>query len=208
MYSIYFENRSLAVCSLAEQPLNDPNAVLYSPASITEIVNLPEMFDRSPHICKLYIPTKQENETFTQLCSNLTHICAGGGLVTNSKGQYLIIFRHGRWDLPKGKQEPWEDIRSSAIREVQEECGVNHLQIKEHLCDTYHTYRRYDKFWIKCTSWFKMDYTGNGIETTPQADEDIEHAIWVDKEELKNYLNNTYPSIIEVFEKSGVTLNL
>jgi hypothetical protein len=53
-----------------------------------------------------------------------------------------------------------------------------------------------------------MDYTGNGIETTPQADEDIEHAIWVDKKELNNYLNNTYPSIIEVFEKSGVTLNL
>ncbi len=208
MYSIYFENRSLAVCSGSEQSINDPNAVLYIPGSFPQIASLPEMFDQTPGIKKLYIRCDNEESTLEQLFSNLTHIDAGGGLVTNSKGQFLIIFRHGRWDLPKGKQEPGEDIRVSALREVEEECGLNHISVSDHLCDTYHTYHRNDLFWIKRTQWFKMEYTGNGTSTIPQAEEGIEKAIWVERSELAKYMKNTYPSIIEVFEKFGITLDL
>jgi 8-oxo-dGTP pyrophosphatase MutT (NUDIX family) len=208
MYSIYFENRSLAVCSGSEQSINDPNAVLYIPGSFPQIASLPEMFDQTPGIKKLYIRSDNEESTLEQLFSNLIHIDAGGGLVTNSKGQFLIIFRHGRWDLPKGKQEPGEDIRVSAVREVEEECGLNHVSVSKHLCDTYHTYHRNDLFWIKRTQWFKMEYTGNGTSTIPQAEEGIERAIWVERSELSKYMKNTYPSIIEVFEKFGITLDL
>ena len=208
MYSIYFENRSLAVCSATEQSINDPNAVLYIPGSFPQIASLPYMFDQSPGIKKLYIKCDNEESTLNELFSGLTPINAGGGLVTNTKGQYLIIFRHGRWDLPKGKQEDGEDIRTSAVREVEEECGLNQVSICNHLCDTYHTYHRNDLFWIKRTQWFKMEYNGNGTTTTPQLEEGIEKAIWVNRCELADYMQNTYPSIIEVLEKSGITLNL
>jgi glyoxylate carboligase len=30
-------------------------------------------------------------------------IIAGGGVVTNAQGDLLMIFRRGKWDLPKGK---------------------------------------------------------------------------------------------------------
>ncbi|MDP3453233.1 MAG: NUDIX domain-containing protein [Bacteroidales bacterium] len=204
MYSIYFEKRSLSVCSNPEQSQKDPNAVLYSPGNFPEIANLPDLFDKTPHIDRLYIPSTQEEHTFKQLCTKLTHINAGGGVVINQKGQYLIIFRRGRWDLPKGTQEPNEDIRISALREVEEECGIGSLEIKKHICDTYHTYHRDNKFMLKCTRWYMMEYSGESIHTKPQREEDIECAIWVDRGELGKYLSNTFPSILEVFKKSGI----
>ncbi|MFA5849868.1 MAG: NUDIX domain-containing protein [Bacteroidales bacterium] len=244
MYSIYFNNRCLAVCSSSEQLLNDTDAVIFSPSSnlvksgktsktvpqtgeilpllqdhtkgalhssgssdITppiklsqmDLSDLPALFQNTPNIRKLYIPSNQELVTFKRLCTKLTSIQAGGGLVTNNKGEYLLIFRHGVWDLPKGKQEPNEDIRQAALREVEEECGVHDLEIKQHLCDTYHTYQLNGKFMLKCTHWYKMEYLGSCPDTKPQTEESIERAIWVTQNDLPDYLSHTYPSIQEVF---------
>ena len=218
MYSIYFNNRCLAVCSNYEQSLNDPDGVLYIPGSrqetsdisdisdLSDLPDLPALFQNSPQLTKLYVPSNHEEVTFKQLCTKLTPIQAGGGLVTNSKGEYLLIFRHGVWDLPKGKQEENEDIRQAALREVEEECGVHDLKINEHICDTYHTYQLNDKFMLKCTHWYKMEYLGNGLDTAPQIEENIERAVWVKKEELPKYLTHTYPSILDVFRAHGMVL--
>ena len=65
---------------------------------------------------------------------------AAGGLVYNSDKKALMIFRNGKWDLPKGKIELGELIEECAIREVEEECGIYDLQIENKLIDTYHTY--------------------------------------------------------------------
>ena len=46
---------------------------------------------------------------------------AAGGLVKNSNGAYLFIFRNKRWDLPKGKVQKTKIINKAAIREVIEE---------------------------------------------------------------------------------------
>lgn len=204
MYNIYFENRRMSVCSYPEQPVNDPEAVLYSPGSYPDLANIPELFHSTPNIHKLFIPSTHEEATFKQLCTGLWKITAGGGLVSNTKGEFLMIFRYGRWDLPKGTQEPNEDIRAAALREVEEECGIGELEIMEHICDTYHTFYRNNRFNLKFTKWYRMEYKGNGFETRPQTEESIEKAVWVPKEELRSYLSNTYPSILEVFEKSGV----
>ncbi len=202
MYSIYFNNRCIAVCSSREHFFKEPNAVIYYPDSDSDLSDLPAIFQSSPDIKKLYIQSDHEDETFRGLCTKLTHIDAGGGIVTNKRGEYLLIFRHGMWDLPKGKQEPNEDIRESALREVEEECGVHDLQIKEHICETYHTYELNGKFILKCTHWYKMSYSGNGLDTSPQKEEDIERAVWVKPADLPTYLAHTYPSIIEVFGRA------
>ena len=65
---------------------------------------------------------------------------AAGGLVFNKDGGILMIFRNGKWDLPKGKLEIGESVEECAIREVQEECGVSGLIIENKIKDTYHTY--------------------------------------------------------------------
>jgi 8-oxo-dGTP pyrophosphatase MutT (NUDIX family) len=43
----------------------------------------------------------------------------------------LFIFRNKKWDLPKGGKEKGEEIEDTAMREVEEETGVDKLKIKE-----------------------------------------------------------------------------
>jgi hypothetical protein len=53
-----------------------------------------------------------------------TIIQAGGGLVYNDAGDIMMIFRRGKWDLPKGKLDKGETIDECALREVGEETGI------------------------------------------------------------------------------------
>jgi len=46
-----------------------------------------------------------------------------GGLVTNENNELLMIFRRGKWDLPKGKADEGETVEACALREVEEETG-------------------------------------------------------------------------------------
>jgi hypothetical protein len=78
---------------------------------------------------------------------------AGGGLVYNKKREVLFIFRNGKWDLPKGGTNKGEDIESTAMREVEEETGVNGLKIIKKLQKTYHVFRRNGKYKLKITHW-------------------------------------------------------
>lgn len=203
MYRIYFNQRCLAVFPTGDKALSEPDAVLYSPGLFPELADLPKLFDESPQITKLYIPSEKADVTFKQLCTNFSRVMAGGGVVTNSRGEFLMIYHHGVWDFPKGMQEPNEDIRDSALREVEEECGVSELEIREHICDTYHTYHRDGQFVLKTTRWYKMNYLGNGNHTHPQAEENIEQAIWVSREDLPKYMENTYPSIKHLMKRAA-----
>ncbi len=79
----------------------------------------------------------------------LPNVVAGGGKVLNSEGRILFIFRNGKWDLPKGKAENKETIDQTALREVEEETGVEDLKITKPLEITYHIFKRNDKYFIK-----------------------------------------------------------
>ncbi len=65
---------------------------------------------------------------------------AGGGVVLNDRGEFLVILRNGIWDLPKGKLEKGEDFATAAMREVEEETGLHGLKMLDPLSSTYHTY--------------------------------------------------------------------
>ena len=80
---------------------------------------------------KVYINNKCEiiTDNWESFCSKYILIEAAGGLVYNSDKQILMIFRNGKWDLPKGKKEDKETIIQCALREVEEECGINDLRI-------------------------------------------------------------------------------
>ena len=128
-------------------------------------------------------------------------IIAAGGLVQNTNGEILLIFRRGFWDLPKGKLDDGELIPECAIREVQEETGIQTLDLGPLICTTKHTY--FDT-WLnkdveKHTHWYTMLSLAN--ETlVPQTEEDIEKIEWVTIENLPQYLRQTYPTIRTVFE--------
>ena len=132
-------------------------------------------------------------------CSNHKLVEAAGGLVYNDKNQLLMIFRNGKWDLPKGKLEIGEDIESCSIREVEEECGIKGLQITERISDTYHTYELKGEKILKRTYWFKMKTNFEG-ELTPQKEEGITEVCWVRKENIIEKLKNSYGNIQDLFK--------
>lgn len=182
----------------AELPKNASNILIYSASNKLVLENILIDFDSSSDFEHLYIVTENYDETFKLITSKLTHISAGGGLVENSFGEFLMIYRQGMWDLPKGKQEDGEDIKDSALREVTEECGVQSMEIDSFICKTFHTYHIDDKFILKETMWYHMKYNGDGI-TSPELAESIEKAVWIKPEELSEYVNETYPSVQNVF---------
>ena len=129
-----------------------------------------------------------------------TIIQAGGGLVLNEKNEILLIFRKGKWDLPKGKLDNGETISACAIREVEEETGLKNVILIEPLIITYHTYHEGSRFILKESHWYTMKVSGNQT-LTPQTEEDILEVKWITKEEAKQYFPECYPSVVDVLEK-------
>ena len=199
-HKIYFENRAIVICPPDESVLSDPNAVIFRFADRFGIPDLINMFEVSDSLHRVYIPTDNIEQTYRRICAEFVQVNAGGGLVSNRRGDYLMICRNGLWDLPKGHQEPGETIQTCALREVQEETGVNQLIIRELICVTDHCYRRNGMWHLKHTWWFDMLYN-DPTDLTPQREEDISKASWVPKSSLPSYLKSTYPSIVEVFRE-------
>ncbi len=144
--------------------------------------------------------TLNTESDFNNYKMGLEIIEAAGGMVLNTQGEILMIYRRGFWDLPKGKIESGETTEICAIREVQEETGIKSLEIIEKLQVTYHTYTLGNKTILKPSHWFKMIHTDNE-KTIPQAEEDITEIRWMNQKEVTTILNKSYESIRELLSK-------
>ena len=203
MHKIYFEKRCILICSPEDPILSDPNIVLFSLGDSLDIHELVGMVEVSDSLQRVCIPSSDTQGTYEAICAEFLEVNAGGGLVSNRRGDYLLISRNGLWDLPKGHQDPGEDIAVTALREVQEETGIQDIILRDLICITDHCYRRNGIWHLKHTWWYDMLYT-DPTDLTPQTEEDIAKAAWVAKSSLPPYLRNTYPSIQEVFREARI----
>ena len=126
--------------------------------------------------------------------SKIKVIFASGGIVSNEKSQILFIYKRGKWDLPKGKAEKGETIRETAIREVMEETGIEHLKIDKYFSNTFHIVRNKKKYFLKETSWFLMSSNYKG-KLKPQIKEGIKFVKWKTIEDVKKLKKRTYNNI-------------
>lgn len=129
---------------------------------------------------------------------NFKFIEAAGGIIQNKRNNYLFIVRWNKWDLPKGKLDKGETPKEAAIREVCEETGIKWPEIDKELESTFHIYFAYDNWFLKKTYWYKM-YTNENTELIPAEDEDITEVVWMNTEEAKNALSNSYGSLKDTF---------
>ena len=201
MHKIYLEKRCIVICPPDDPALSDPNSIELHLGGMPDIASIVGMFETSSSLSRAYIPTDDIEGTYKGFCSQFKEVNAAGGLVSNRRGDVLLIRRNDLWDLPKGHQEEGEDISVTALREVQEETGVLNLRLGGLICITDHCYRRNDIWHLKHTWWYDMLYM-DPVDLTPQKEEDITKAAWVARSGLSPYLKNTYPSIVEVFREA------
>ena len=124
---------------------------------------------------------------------------AAGGVVKNEKNEILVIFRSGKWDLPKGKIEKGKESDSdAAIREVMEETGLEKVTLGKKLMTTHHLYFRRERMVLKPTYWFEM-FADSSSRIKPDEKEDISMVTWVKKEEMAKVLSNTHSSLKDLF---------
>ena len=157
---------------------------------------------KKPEISAIVISAEDIGQLKTFFFKHFTIIQAAGGLVENEKGEWLIIFRRGKWDLPKGKMDEGETPEETAIREVMEETGLQDVILSNHILDTYHIYTEYGKQILKETFWYKMKVSGEQ-SITPQTEEDIEQVKWIKASEWNLYENESYAAIREVMGASN-----
>ena len=131
-----------------------------------------------------------------------TIVQAAGGLVLNEKKQILMIFRRGKWDLPKGKLDKGETLEECAVREVEEETGLREIQLVSPLLISYHTYHEGTKFVLKESHWYNMKVSGDQ-KLVPQTEEDIHEIKWVTVKEAARLFPECFPSVIDVIKKAA-----
>jgi len=134
---------------------------------------------------------------------DFTLIHAAGGIVSDGKGDILMIHRLGCWDFPKGKVETGEAWPEAALREVTEETGLRDIVLAEPLPNTYHTYILRGTPILKITHWYAMSAPQQSL--TPQTEEDISQAVWVPREEVAERLQESYLSLKELWGQLAVS---
>jgi len=145
-------------------------------------------------------PIILDKSSFKSLEKAFKTVKAGGGLVKNSKGEFLLIFRRGKWDLPKGKLDAGETIEVCALREVQEETGVSGLKIVKRMPKTYHLFvDSNNEIILKKCYWFEME-TSNEHPLNPQLEEEISEAVWLSPEKIELLKPLMFPTIRQCFE--------
>ena len=199
---IYFGDKPVYLCDDINKELNEilhhPEAVFIDEISNAAIKSLlHEIVKDEFHAGVLWHSDLEKLKK--AFFKNFTPIEAAGGIVQNDKKELLFIFRLGKWDLPKGKVEKGEDIATTAMREVEEETGVTNLTLKNKVGETYHTYNAFGKHFIKTTHWFYLTCPSKQT-VTPQTEEDITEIKWVKAKDIKEPLENTYPSVKDILE--------
>ena len=196
MYKIYINQNVLVISQLdnsSQEVLhkatnNSESAVLT--ISKEEIINI---------IGQKNIICANPTAVFNQLKQQFTLINAAGGLVKNSQSEYLFIFRRGKWDLPKGKLDEGEDFETAAIREVQEECGITHIELGDLYHLSYHIYEENNDWILKQTNWYLMKSEEKNL--IPQLEEGITQTAWLAINQFEKVRENTYASIDEIISK-------
>ncbi len=194
MYKVFVNDKPLFLTNQTQKE-TDFDLFLLESVDIKKLIV--KLFQGKVDKAFLYHP--DEKEILKTLKSKLPVQKAAGGLVYNKKNEVLFIFRNGKWDLPKGGLEKGETNELAAIREVQEETGIDNLIITDKLQKTYHIFKRNGRYKLKVTQWYEMR-SSSVQQLIPQAEEGIEKVAWLDAKAAREALTNSYENIKLLFE--------
>ena len=124
-------------------------------------------------------------------------VTSSGGVIFNQDGNVLILKRtvERNWVLPKGRVEEGETLQDTAMREVEEETGINNLIIGMEMGLV-----RYTFFWVpddvnytKTVHYFLM-HVPNDVEL--KMEEDFSEYKWASEESAIKLLRHDNDRLI------------
>ncbi len=189
MYKVFMNDKPIIV---TDSPQKELGFKVYDFESVVIDEILHKLKKKS--VSGVILFCKDLESSWKKFLDHFSVISAAGGLVTNKQHDILFIYRGRKWDLPKGRIEKNESIENTAIREVEEECGITNLSIRKFLLTTYHLFYQNKKNKLKETHWFLMDSDYQGT-LTPQTEEGITKVVFKNREESQEALKNTYANI-------------
>jgi len=200
MYKVFIENKAVLFIS------NDNQVPFNRTLKLVNIQNLSfrEVRKRRRRISKeilMVVKCVDVKMAWRIFKSGLKLVIAAGGLVENKKGEFLLIYRNRRWDLPKGKLKKEEKKKAGAIREIEEECGVKNLSVKGKLIQTFHVVNQNGEAILKKVFWYKVSCSYEG-ELVPQLMEGITKVEWNSKKKAAKRFENSWGTIREVIESA------
>lgn len=189
MYQIYVNDKVIILTNVKE---NNEKIKCYPLDEMSIFQIIKELSDKNTD--KIHLFSQDKHHLLELFKKKLPVIQAAGGVVLNANGEYLFIKRNGKWDLPKGKLEKDESPEQAAVREVEEETGVNYLKISKLRSVTYHIFKRNGKYRLKETYWYDMQTSFDG-ELKAQSEEGIEKAVWKKKTKIPKLMKSSYGNI-------------
>ena len=195
MYKVFFNNKVLYLLGKNQKKNHNKQILNYSSSKVDELLD--NFFSEKIYEDEISLECENTVSCWKEFCSRFKLIEAAGGLVVNDNNELLFIKRNGCWDLPKGKLEKNEEIEVCALREIQEECGINDISLLNKITETYHTYIHKEKRILKRTYWFLVKSSGYP-SLFPQKEEGITEVKWFKQSDLTLPLSNTYLSIKDV----------
>jgi 8-oxo-dGTP pyrophosphatase MutT (NUDIX family) len=196
--TISLANHTLALC-----PLYEPcDAVAGACCEVLDMLTSAKVANilQKLKFSDMQLLCRNVAQAFEEFSAHFKYVEAAGGLVHTPQGQVLMMWRNGRWDLPKGHIEPGESPGVCALREVEEETGVAGAKIVGSLGNTLHCYNVYGAWELKRTFWYSMSIEQT-VRPTPQHEEGIERVEWCAEDVARQRAAMSYPTIRCVFEE-------
>lgn len=197
-YKVFINNLPFTLVTDAGAAANIPGTLVVNYDSAETLSVLMELAHSEPKFFKHTIILHNDPSRVLHKMETLSRVIeAAGGVVKNAEGKILLIFRNGKWDLPKGKIDKGETPKKAAVREVEEETGISGLKIIRELEPSYHTYKIGEEIVLKKTHWYEMT-SDDAKKLVPQEEEGITKVEWRDKAGVDDAMKNTFGSVMQV----------
>lgn len=199
MYKVFSNGRIIFFQNSFKESFCKHSGLFYQFENDTEFELVLELFETVYALKKLFVIHPNPEEAFNAFQKLTKADALVGAVIVNEHNELLMIKRWNKWDLPKGNLQEGVDPFKGILNEMKAECGLVKLKIEEMLQPGYYFYTLNNERVLKKIIWFRMSHSGSSSNLNGK-----EEYTWVKKEQLSEFLENSFEQISDVLQDSGL----